>query len=338
VGASLAAVEGNGLLKLGAGPLLTEIFSQKSDFADQFSQPGPLLWLLVVKAIFTAGALCLPVPAGVVAPSLVLGGLCGHMLATGIPLSIQNFLAPDGNFYAYAVRFAIVGATTFCGSVCRVNSVVVTVFELIAVPRLILPLTLATVAGNFFGNKVGPSIFDSILVMKKIPAMPTLRASLMAEKRVDSVLDKGLMELCLPRYAWETDFENTESILQALEMEGRNLPKFIPIVEEVALHPTRKLLLSGSIKKEDLCHFRPAGGLDLVRVAVKIQDMLQDPMQVSPEMTLKEAYLESMSLYSKLGGRRLKQDGPMLVVEDGMLLGILPHDDLLELAVGEKNG
>jgi hypothetical protein len=48
---------------------------------------------------------------------------------------------------------AIVGATCFCGAVCRVNSVVVTVFELIAVPRLILPLTLATTLGATGGHR-----------------------------------------------------------------------------------------------------------------------------------------------------------------------------------------
>ncbi|CAE8699260.1 unnamed protein product, partial [Polarella glacialis] len=195
VGVGGAALQSSGLgplLELNAGPLLTDLFSTNSAASlssDQVSI-GMLLGVCLAKFVYTLVALTLPVPSGVVAPSLVLGAFLGRLTSAVIPLPVKLFLAPSTDFAQYEAIFTIVGATAFCGSVCRVHSVVVTVFELIAVPRLILPLVMATITANYCGNKVGPSIFDSILLMKKIPAMPTLTASFKALQPVSHGLSK----------------------------------------------------------------------------------------------------------------------------------------------------
>eukprot|EP00931_Biecheleriopsis_adriatica_P006023 TRINITY_DN107491_c0_g1_i1.p1 TRINITY_DN107491_c0_g1~~TRINITY_DN107491_c0_g1_i1.p1 ORF type:complete len:949 (-),score=139.09 TRINITY_DN107491_c0_g1_i1:65-2911(-) len=347
-GALLRTCGGVGsLLDLGAGPLLTEIFSADQVRSQHLNSPGTLSLLFLVRIITTVLALSLPVPAGVVAPSLILGGLLGRLLSTGVPHGLQRFLSPSGDFGQYVARFAIVGATTFCGSVCRVNSVVVTVFELIAVPRLILPLTLATLVANYCGNKVGPSIFDSILLMKKIPAMPTLRASFKALQPVSQILDSRLLQLCLPRYPSPEDFERVLELRKVLQTEEKNIPLFVPIVEEETTKSgSNQLILAGSIDWKNLeylqhraydllegssprCAAEPANvtvttgtntGFDIIGEAVKSGRVLKDPLQIMPNISLKQAYLESQSV---------SRDGPMLVVQDGILLGILPHDDLL---------
>ena len=59
--------------------------------------------------------------AGVVAPSLMLGGIFGRLIAALLPTMCIEYLAPDGDFGQYIARLAIVGATCFCGAVCRVH-------------------------------------------------------------------------------------------------------------------------------------------------------------------------------------------------------------------------
>lgn len=59
--------------------------------------------------------------SGVVAPSLMLGGIFGRLIAALLPTMCIEYLAPDGDFGQYIARLAIVGATCFCGAVCRVH-------------------------------------------------------------------------------------------------------------------------------------------------------------------------------------------------------------------------
>ncbi|CAK9036708.1 unnamed protein product [Durusdinium trenchii] len=321
IGAMLQAGAGSKLLTLGTGPFLSCIFSTQAHLTNpELATLGGLMILFLTKTSFTVMALSMPVPAGVVAPSLMLGGIFGRLVAAMLPQNCIEYLAPDGDFGQYIARLAIVGATCFCGAVCRVNSVVVTVFELIAVPRLILPLTLATIVSNFCANSVGPSIFDSILLMKKIPAMPTLRASARALQSVRKILDPTMMSLCLPRRAQRTDFTRLHFIKKSREDEGRSVPRMIPIVDEVKTGGEPRLVLLGAVTWEDLDALQVAGGEDMLVSAAKLGKILQDPLRINPHISLKKAYIESQSVPRK---------GPMMVVEDGFLVGILPHDDLV---------
>jgi len=328
VGALLRVGTGIKLLTLGTGPFLTEIFRREAHLQHpELAKASGLLFLAVAKTSYTIMALSMPVPAGVVAPSLMLGGIFGRCVAAAIPQSMQEFLAPDGDFGQYIARFAIVGATCFCGAVCRVNSVVVTVFELIAVPRLILPLTLATIVSNVCANRIGPSIFDSILLMKKIPAMPTLRAIQKTLQPVRKVLDKSLLGCCLPRHAVAHDFSHLKFVRSGMEAQGRNLPLYIPIVEEIPHNREKKLVLLGAVSWEDLELLQKYEGTDMLQAAAKLGGILKDPLRISPNTSLKQAYLESQAT---------SRPGPMMVVEDGFLVGILPHSDLLERGAAEQ--
>lgn len=321
IAALLKVGAGSKLLTLGTGPFLSSIFATEAHLQHpELSSLSGLLLLFLAKTSFTVIALSMPVPAGVVAPSLMLGGIFGRLVAALLPLWCIDFLAPDGDFGQYIARLAIVGATCFCGAVCRVNSVVVTVFELIAVPRLILPLTLATIVSNYCANSVGPSIFDSILLMKKIPAMPTLRASARALQPVKKVLDHTMLSLCLPRTAQGNDFQRLKFIKQSREAENRSVPRMVPIVEEVTHNEQQRLVLLGAVNWEDVDALQVAGGNDVLVAAVKLGKILQEPLRISPNISLKKAYIESQSV---------TRQGPMMVVEDGFLVGILPHDDLV---------
>eukprot|EP00913_Durusdinium_trenchii_P026731 g25078.t1 len=190
-----------------------------------------------------------------------------------LPQNCIEYLAPDGDFGQYIARLAIVGATCFCGAVCRVNSVVVTVFELIAVPRLILP------------------------------------ASARALQSVRKILDPTMMSLCLPRRAQRTDFTRLHFIKKSREDEGDStarsdcgpslVPRMIPIVDEVKTGGEPRLVLLGAVTWEDLDALQVAGGEDMLVSAAKLGKILQDPLRINPHISLKKAYIESQSVPRK---------------------------------------
>lgn len=284
---------------------------------------------------------------------------------------MRFLLAPSGDFRQYEARFAIVGATTFCGSVCRVISVVVTVFELIAVPRLILPLALATLTANYFGAATfaGISIFESILVMKKIPAMPTLFASRKALQNVTSALNPKLLELAVPRFLTVSELKAVQDRCREFEREGLSIPVLLPVIETFdsmrvvcgafrteeleeilntaneALTHNRKTLQGsspGSLGAYDCStpisedspsscgspsepnpHLsKSSKQIDLIQVIAGM-GILETPRQISSDITLKQAYLETQAS---------SREGPMLVMQHGSLVGILPKDDLVKIA------
>jgi hypothetical protein len=357
-GAALREFGNTPLLKLGAGPFLSEFFKLEPSVLVRTMGWSNLLLLFCVKLLHTTVALSLPIPAGCVAPSLVLGAIMGRACAMIIPESMQNFLAPEGNFNGYACRLSMVGATAFCGSVCRVISVVVTFFELVGVPSLILPLAMATLAANYMGNKVGPSLFDSILVLKKVPAMPTLLAAKTAMKVVEDVMRLELLEtggrlaFALPRFATEDDVKRIQALTEEALSQGTSVPTVIPLIEEIVegvkiytgavyreqltakgASPSRleKLIQEQRLKdaKTDNGHVEQndgsrssSGSVDLLKVVYQGK-MWATPTQVGPKTTVRNAYLQAQSTHWQ---------GAVMVVEHGELRGILTHDDIMKLA------
>jgi len=222
-----------------------------------------------------------------------------------------------------------VGATTFCGSVCRVISVVVTVCELLDLPQLILPLCLANLMSNFWANTIGPSFFDSILLLKRVPGMPTLIAAHCSHQEVTCLLRPAFMELCLPRFANVGDIEKVERCLERFrEKRAGEVPSALPIVEDSGL-------LVGAICEADLSYLRSMSRKptksgtqsfetnDLLSLASK-QKILVTPLRVSTSTSLKQAYLEARVTH--------KEGDTLFVVDHGVLKGLLPYGDLIRLA------
>eukprot|EP00928_Gymnodinium_smaydae_P098796 TRINITY_DN9265_c1_g3_i1.p1 TRINITY_DN9265_c1_g3~~TRINITY_DN9265_c1_g3_i1.p1 ORF type:complete len:873 (-),score=215.60 TRINITY_DN9265_c1_g3_i1:56-2674(-) len=381
-GCALRAATGSELMQLGQGPLLTKLFAREQQ-APELGSASAVALLFLAKWLYTVIALSLPVPAGCVAPTLVLGALAGRCCAAALPAPVAMLLAPDGDFESLAAMLAIVGATTLCGSVCRVISVVVTVFELIALPSLILPLALATLIANYMGNRLGPSIFDSILMIKRVPAMPTLAASQQALRRIEDVMDPRLLEVALPRYATLEELERVVEAARELQDEGYHVPQILPVVEEMQ---EGGRMLCGAVALEHLQDVRrhaaklkgrqaaapssskspvrrrsparlspssPARGAtsgedsdalpaievngrrlqaersrklsarrDILRVIVG-RRLLANPLQVEPQKTLKQAYLRAQAV---------QYEGPFMIVEQGTLVGILTHAEIMELS------
>lgn len=73
--------------------------------------------------------------------------------------------------------YATVGAAAFSGAVTHTISVSVIVFEMTGQITHIIPIMISVLASNAVASLLAPSIYDSIILIKKLPYLPDLLPS-----------------------------------------------------------------------------------------------------------------------------------------------------------------
>lgn len=73
--------------------------------------------------------------------------------------------------------YATVGAAAFSGAVTHTISVSVIVFEMTGQITHIVPIMIAVLISNAIAALLQPSIYDSIILIKKLPYLPDLLPS-----------------------------------------------------------------------------------------------------------------------------------------------------------------
>lgn len=79
--------------------------------------------------------------------------------------------------------YATVGAAAFSGSVTHTISVSVIVFEMTGQITHIIPIMIAVLISNAIASLLSPSIYDSIILIKKLPYLPDLLPSSSGKSR-----------------------------------------------------------------------------------------------------------------------------------------------------------
>lgn len=83
-----------------------------------------------------------------------------------------------GNYKNYSSGgYATVGAAAFSGAVTHTISVSVIVFEMTGQITHIVPIMIAVLISNAIAALLQPSIYDSIILIKKLPYLPDLLPS-----------------------------------------------------------------------------------------------------------------------------------------------------------------
>jgi len=226
---------------------------------------------------------------------------------------------------AVHARLAIIGAAAFAAGVCRTVSVIVMIFELTAVPRLILPMSVATVFSMSVANRLTDSIFMTALKKKGLPALPTFLALHSSVQNVGRVLRDDAQDCAIPRHA---NVEKMKQVAEHLERLGDEQPAMLPIVEEL---PGGRLVLSGSIKARDFqgifddVQHNTRGTqrtFDLLSHAMD-KGIVVTPLQVRSEESLADACL---SLQAARCGET------MMVVHRGHFLGAMTKAEFARIA------
>ncbi|KFM68328.1 Chloride channel protein 2, partial [Stegodyphus mimosarum] len=134
-----------------------------------------LTLFIIMNLITTTVCATLPVPAGVFIPIFRIGAafgrLVGECMAAWFPDGIRM---GDNIFKILPGGYAVVGAAALSGSATHTVSTSVIVFELTGQMSHMLPVIIAVLIANAIAQFLQPSIYDSIIQIKKLPYLPSI--------------------------------------------------------------------------------------------------------------------------------------------------------------------
>ncbi|XP_011150004.1 chloride channel protein 2 isoform X1 [Harpegnathos saltator] len=206
-------------------------------YTDVFSG---LLSYVLVTFIFSIISSTVPVPSGIFIPVFKIGAALGRAVGEAMALWF-----PTGVRYGGIITpiipggYATVGAAAFSGAVTHTISVSVIIFEMTGQITHIVPIMIAVLISNAIAALLQPSIYDSIILIKKLPYLPDLlpSSSGMYNVYVEDFMVRDV------KYIWHgITYQKLKEILK----ENRKLRGF-PLVD----NPDSMILL-GSIQRLEL--------------------------------------------------------------------------------------
>ncbi|XP_051520929.1 chloride channel protein 2-like [Myxocyprinus asiaticus] len=130
---------------------------------------------VVMKFWMSALSITLPIPCGSFVPVFVIGAafgrLVGEGLATWFPEGINS---EEGVYPIVPGAYAVVGAAALTAGVTHTFSTAVIMMELTGQISYSLPILIAVILANMIAQSLQPSIYDSIIRIKKLPYLPEL--------------------------------------------------------------------------------------------------------------------------------------------------------------------
>merc|ERR1719410_2294686 len=164
------------------------------------------------------------------------GRMVGEGMALWFPHGIQfghhtNYICPGG--------YATVGAAAFTGAVTHTISISVIVFEMTGQITHAIPILIAVLVANAIAGRLGPSCYDSVILIKKLPYLPDIIPSSSGAYNffVEDFMVKDI------KYIW---YGMTFTELREILRLNKKLRGF-PLVDS----PTQMVLL-GSVQRTEL--------------------------------------------------------------------------------------
>uniref|UniRef100_A0A674MFM1 Chloride channel protein 2 n=1 Tax=Takifugu rubripes TaxID=31033 RepID=A0A674MFM1_TAKRU len=134
-----------------------------------------LVLFIVMKFWMSALATTIPVPCGAFMPVFVIGAAFGRLVGESMAAWFPDGIHSDGTVYSIVPGgYAVVGAAALSGAVTHTVSTAVIVFELTGQISHILPVMIAVILANAVAQSLQPSLYDSIIRIKKLPYLPEL--------------------------------------------------------------------------------------------------------------------------------------------------------------------
>ncbi|XP_057713248.1 chloride channel protein 2a isoform X1 [Corythoichthys intestinalis] len=123
----------------------------------------------------SAVATTMPVPCGAFMPVFLIGAAFGRLVGEIMAAVFPGGIHADGSVYPIVPGgYAVVGAAALSGAVTHTVSTAVIVFELTGQISHILPVMIAVILANAVAQALQPSLYDSIIRIKKLPYLPEL--------------------------------------------------------------------------------------------------------------------------------------------------------------------
>ncbi|XP_042226356.1 chloride channel protein 2-like isoform X1 [Homarus americanus] len=182
----------------------------------------------------------LPVPSGIFIPVFKIGAALGRIVGETMASTFPNGLRYGGhNHIIIPGGYSIVGAAALAGAVTHTISTSVIVFELTGQITHILPVMIAVLIANGIAQLLQPSVYDSIIQIKKLPYLPDI---LTATSGAYNIYVEDFMVRDV-KYIW---YGITYRQLKNILKEHRKI-RSLPLVDS----PDSMILL-GSIQRTEL--------------------------------------------------------------------------------------
>ncbi|XP_041734823.2 chloride channel protein 2-like [Coregonus clupeaformis] len=134
-----------------------------------------LTLFVVMKFWMSALAMTIPVPCGAFMPVFVIGAAFGRLIGESMATWFPDGFHSDGTIYPIEPGvYATVGAAALSGAVTHTVSTAVVVFELTGQISHIVPVMIAVILANAVAQSLQPSLYDSLIMIKKLPYLPEL--------------------------------------------------------------------------------------------------------------------------------------------------------------------
>ncbi|XP_012312898.1 chloride channel protein 2 isoform X2 [Aotus nancymaae] len=134
-----------------------------------------LVVFILMKFWMSALATTIPVPCGAFMPVFVIGAAFGRLVGESMAAWFPDGIHTDSSTYRIVPGgYAVVGAAALAGAVTHTVSTAVIVFELTGQIAHILPVMIAVILANAVAQSLQPSLYDSIIRIKKLPYLPEL--------------------------------------------------------------------------------------------------------------------------------------------------------------------
>ncbi|XP_074653821.1 chloride channel protein 2-like isoform X2 [Tubulanus polymorphus] len=219
----------------------------QEEILDKWKPPGSNIYITLAAFslfhfFFGALANTLPVPAGVFIPVFAIGAafgrLVGECMATWFPNGLNS---EDGHLTPIVPGgYAVVGAAALAGSATHTISTAVIAFEMTGQIGHILPTVIAVLISNAIATALMPSIYDSIIQIKRLPFLPdiTTRGQ---QNMAHLVFVEDIMVKSIKFVSFQSTYQEIKDLLSNYRYRG------FPFVDS-----PKSMILLGSIQRAEL--------------------------------------------------------------------------------------
>nr|XP_033781550.1 chloride channel protein 1 isoform X2 [Geotrypetes seraphini] len=198
-----------------------------------------LVLFFIMKFWMSVIATTMPIPCGAFMPVFILGAAFGRTVGEVMATFFPNGILFDGIIYKILPGgYAVIGAAALTGAVTHTVSTAVICFELTGQISHILPMMVAVILANMVAQSLQPSLYDSIIQVKKLPYLPDLSWSHISKY---NIFVEDIMVRDVKFIAANCKYRDLQTILQECTL------KTLPLVDSA-----ESMVLLGSIERSEV--------------------------------------------------------------------------------------
>ncbi|XP_053289339.1 chloride channel protein 1 [Pleuronectes platessa] len=198
-----------------------------------------LLLFFVMKFWMSALSTTMPIPSGAFMPVFILGAAFGRLVGEIMATLFPNGILFDGIVYRILPGgYAVIGAAAMTGAVTHTVSTAVICFELTGQISHILPMMVAVILANMVAQGLQPSLYDSIIQVKKLPYLPELALGHISKY---NIFVEDIMVRRVKFLSSQSTYRELNNLLESSSL------KTIPLVDS-----RESMILLGSIERTEL--------------------------------------------------------------------------------------